>query len=43
VPVSQWSNADLLAKAAELNIELPADIKRPALIQAVAAALKPQA
>ena len=39
VPVSQWKNVDLLAKAAELGLELPPDIKRPDLIKAVTAAV----
>ena len=42
-PVAQWTNADLLAKAAELKLSLSSEIERPALIQAVAAALKAQA
>ena len=29
VPVSQWKNEALIAKAAELGLELAADIKRP--------------
>jgi len=40
VPVSQWKNVDLLAQAKVLGLELPPDIKRPDLIQAVAAAMK---
>jgi hypothetical protein len=40
VPISQWKNVDLLAKAAELGLQLDPAIKRPDLIQAVAAALK---
>jgi len=40
VPVSQWKNDVLLAKAAELGLELAADIKRPDLIKAVSEALK---
>ena len=43
IPVSQWRNVDLLAKAEEIGLELPPDIKRPALIQAVAAALSQKA
>lgn len=43
VPISQRSNVDLLAKAADLGLELPADIKRPDLIKAVAAAVAPKA
>ena len=39
VPISQWKNVDLLAKAAELGIELPPDIKRPDLIKAVTTAI----
>ena len=41
-PVAQWSNDNLLAKAAELGLNLEADIQRPALIQAVAAAIAPK-
>lgn len=39
VPISQWKNVDLLAKAGELGLELPPDIKRPDLIKAVTAAV----
>ena len=39
VPVSQWKNVDLLAKATELGLELPPDIKRPDLIKAVTTAI----
>jgi hypothetical protein len=39
VPVSQWKNVDLLAKAVELGLELPPDIKRPDLIKAVTEAI----
>ena len=42
VPVSQWKNVDLLAKAAELGLELAPDIKRPDLIKAVTAAMAPK-
>ena len=39
VPVSQWKNDALLAKAVELGLELAPDIKRPDLIKAVTAAI----
>ena len=39
-PNAQWSNDALLAKADELELGLPTDIQRPALITAVADALK---
>jgi hypothetical protein len=39
VPVSQWTNVALLAKAKEIGLELPPDIKRPDLIKAVSTAL----
>ncbi len=42
VPVSQWTNVALLAKATELGLQLPPDIKRPDLIKAVAAAVAPK-
>jgi hypothetical protein len=42
VPISQWKNDALLAKAAELGLQLPPDIKRPDLIKAVAAAVAPK-
>jgi len=41
-PISQWSNDDLKAKAVELGLELPEDIKRAELIQAVTGAIKGQ-
>jgi hypothetical protein len=41
-PVPQWSNEALKAKAAELELDVE-DLDRPALIQAVTAALKSQA
>jgi len=41
-PISQWKKEDLLAKAEELGLDLPEDIKKPELIQAVAAAIKPK-
>lgn len=40
VPISNWKNVDLLAKAEELGLELPENIKRPDLIKAVTEALK---
>jgi hypothetical protein len=39
VPVSQWKNVDLLAKADQLGLQLPPDIKRPDLIKAVTDAI----
>lgn len=42
VPIPRWKNEALLAKAAELGLELAPDIKRPDLIQAVTTALKPK-
>ena len=38
-PVPQWSNEALQAKAVELGLTLEADISRPDLIKAVAAAV----
>jgi hypothetical protein len=39
VPISQWKNVDLLAKADQLGLQLPPDIKRPDLIKAVTDAI----